>query len=107
MSDEHTPGLPDDWKPPEQVLLNRAWEEHPRHEELAALVQERDAHGYPKWKTRREPHPDHPDWTVVWFQPANPDVDTRESIQITEYPNEWLEREYARVRAIIEEHHLD
>jgi hypothetical protein len=106
MNDESTPGLPDDWQPPEQVVLERGWARHPRHDELTRLVNERDEDGKKTWETVRGPHPEHPGWTVLWFRPIDP-TDTRESIKIIEYPNKWIGDEYARVRAIIEEQHLD
>jgi hypothetical protein len=106
MSEEHTPGLPDDWKPPERALLEQAWESHPRHEELVRLGKERDERGYPIWGTHYVPHPEHPDWMVIWFRPVDP-RDKREGIQLKEYPIKAIEDEYARVRAVIDEHHLD
>lgn len=99
-------GLPSDWKPPVQALLEREWQRHPRRDQLVALLRERDEDGFCKWEQALEPDEDDPTWTALWLRPADP-RDERPGIRVLRYPNVWLNREYARARAIVDEHHLD
>lgn len=106
---EYIPRMPGDWRPPQQVLLEQKWNEHPERERLVELSRERDERGEPKWALRQEPEPEDPDWTVVWFGPVGP-RDERPRIRIVRYPNSWLESERARVealKALDDEHLLD
>jgi hypothetical protein len=103
MDEREIPGLPNDWRPPQQVLLERAWDKHERHDELVAFQRERDEQDQPKWFLLAEPDEGDPEWTAVWFRPVDP-LDERPGIRIVRYPNSWLEGEDARVQAIIDEH---
>ncbi len=109
MNEEHTPVLPDHWRPPQRVLLEEKWDKHPEHERLVALSLERDEYNDPTWGFDQEPERDDPDWTVVWFRPRGL-RDERDAIRIHRYPNKWLESETARVedlKALDDDHLLD
>jgi hypothetical protein len=97
------PGLPDDWRPPGQVQIEKAWAEHEQHELLAELQRERDADGQPTWFMIKEPEQGDPEWVVVWFRAVDP-LDTRPDIRITRFPVAWEAQQEADARAIADEH---
>jgi hypothetical protein len=102
-NEQQTPGLPDDWKPPGRALLEKAWDEHPRRDELDALKRERDQDGNPTWNLHLEDDADDPNWAAYWLRPADPRNDAR-SIRVVRYPKVYVERREADARAIVDEH---
>ncbi len=106
MSDEHTPGLPDDWAPPLRELQQKVWAEHPDRVRLEALWDERDANGGKEWEQGYEDDPDDETWTVLVLRTVDP-RDTRPNERIGRWPKSVPEDAMARARAIVDEHHID
>ena len=75
----------DHWHSPELARVEKAWNEHPQHELLAQLGEERGAGGQVAWEIVKMPDPDHPEWTVVHLRPID-SQDGRSPIRITTYP---------------------
>lgn len=66
--------LPDDWRQPAQVWLEKQWAEHREREELENRSRERDEHGVKRWQLVREVTPD--GWVEIRQKPA-PESDPR------------------------------
>jgi hypothetical protein len=97
------PGLPDDWRPPARVHLERAWDAHPQRDLLNERKAERDGEGMPCWEMRAEPEEGDPSWVAVWLRSADP-RDSRPDIRITRYPASWEAEQNADAQAIADEH---
>jgi hypothetical protein len=95
--------LPDDWRPPAQMALERAWAEHPKRELLERLQRERDAEGNKTWGVRMEDDEEDPMWVAVWLRPVDP-RDPRPSIRVSRWPKEWEARQQADAEARADEH---
>lgn len=84
---------------PERVLIERAWETHPRRQLLEQYQRERNATGEPAWRLIVEDHPDDSEWKRAMFQPVDPD-DPREGIRITGWPTAKLQQLLDDARAL-------
>ena len=100
------PGLPDDWEPPFQARLDKAWREHPEHERLVTVSRERNEHGKKTWQTVFGPEEEDPSWDAFWLRPVDP-TDPRPPILIDRYPRSWREQQEADAHAIADEHAED
>jgi hypothetical protein len=101
-------GMPPDWRPPDRVLIEKAWNEHPEQDRLVELDQERDDEGVKQWELYSDLERGEPEWTAVWLQPVDPD-DERLPIRISRYPNAWREGERSRAldQAAIDAEHFN
>lgn len=97
-----THGLPDDWRPPERRLLERAWDEHPEVDELNRLKAERDERGWPTWELQREEDGEGDDvWISLWLRPVDPRDDR--GIRVVRYPIAWAQQANRDAEAIADE----
>jgi hypothetical protein len=93
-----------DWVPPGQRLLEHAWREHDRRDELVELQAERDADGRKTWMTVRVD--DRADgWVEHWLRPVDP-LDPREPIRIAAWPLKLEADALADAKAVVDEHDL-
>ena len=98
--------LPDTWMPFEHTQLERAWAEHPEHDLLVKLADERDANGFKTWQLVRMPEPVDPTWTAHYLRPLDP-TDPRPAICVTRYPRHVMDAKLSDVRAVTGEHSDD
>jgi len=92
----------DDWQLPEYARVEKAWSEHPQHELLAQLGEERGTDGQVAWEIVKMADPDHPEWTVVHLRPID-SFDRRSPVRITTYPRKLADVQVSDVPAIAEE----
>jgi hypothetical protein len=105
MTDEHPADkiLGADWRPPNRVRLEQAWDAHEQAELLNELKAERDQNGDPIWMLVCEPEPTDSSWLQYVLRTVDP-LDDRPDIRVCRWPVQVETDADADVKAIVDEH---